>query len=52
MLLASSELLGNPLRLLRAVGEGVTGFREELGDGWRDGQLGGAFVGGLKGIAR
>ncbi|GMH83588.1 hypothetical protein TrVE_jg11366 [Triparma verrucosa] len=52
MLLASSELLGNPLRLLRAVGEGVNGFREELGDGWRDGQLGGAFIGGLKGIGR
>ena len=52
MLLASAEMLGNPLRLVRAVGEGLRGFREELSDGWRDGQLGGAFVGGLKGIGR
>ena len=50
LLALSSELLGNPLKLMRAVRDGVQDFGYELSEGWGNGNIAGAVVGGVRGL--
>ena len=50
LLLGSSELFGNPMRILRAVREGLEDFSSGLSYGYATGNVGGAVRGGARGF--
>ena len=50
-LLLGSEVLGNPMRVIGAVVEGVQGIHAEIQEGFRDGNVLGAAGGGIRGVA-
>ncbi|GMI41527.1 hypothetical protein TeGR_g10714 [Tetraparma gracilis] len=50
LLALSSELLGNPLKMLRAARDGVNDFSNELAEGYGNGNVLGAVWGGARGL--